>query len=106
METMNRKQELLEEITRLEDKGDLPGAMELAKEFIELKKKIESDPDLLRASMINHAKQLMKDEEDLDLAINYARRMILATGDYEYSIQDTAAEFEIQPEVIRMNLRE
>lgn len=43
----------------------------------------------------------MIEDDNLYLAVQYANRMVDQTGDYEYSIKDTAAEFEIHPDVIQ-----
>ena len=104
MELFNRKEELLKEIERLEKVGDMPKVLELAKEVLELQKIIAADPDLHRMSVRNYWQGIVKEEEDLELAISYARRVFKATGDYEYSIQDTAMEFGIRPDVIQMEL--
>lgn len=90
--------ELSKRIIELEESGDLPGSLSLANKLLELNKTATvSDRNIVALE------RMLKDEEDLEDAINYTRRMIQATGDYKYSITDTVYEFDISVETIQQH---
>lgn len=90
--------ELINRIIERDEMGDLPGALLLANELLELNKTAT-----VKDRNIVALERMVKDEENLEDAISYTRRMIQATGDYEYSITDTAYEFKIPVEILEQH---